>query len=62
MNKMTSAALLDSALTKVESASIRAWAQGQRAEWIKIAHKWQILNPKADDTAFAAYILCVAIG
>jgi len=65
MNKpLTSAQLLDSALALVASPSIRSWANGQRAEWIKIAHQWRILNGNTAEAVrnFSTYITATTIG
>lgn len=63
---MSNAKLFDSAVAKVESASIRAWAQGQRETWLKIAAHWKRDHRANVDmdavTAFATYITATAIG
>jgi vacuolar-type H+-ATPase subunit B/Vma2 len=60
---MTGQALLDAALTQVESQKIRAWATSDHNGpiWLKIAEN-AVKNGRTDVHAFTAYIVCVAIG
>lgn len=72
---LTPARLLDGALAKTESASIRAWAQSQRKEWLKLAALWLRNRAGAGPFAnaeglaederfirFSTYIVITAIG
>jgi hypothetical protein len=64
---VSAAALLDAALTHVESQSIRSWAEGQREAWLGIASRWLAKHgARYSDsdavTRFATYIMCEAIG
>lgn len=64
---MTPAALFDAALLRVESVSIRSWAEAQREPWLKLAGFWLAQHgakhsePEAV-IRFATYIMCQAIG
>lgn len=62
---MTNVELLEVALAKVESDSIRAWANSDhnRPVWEKIAQT--AVDNKGDDVdpvAFSTYIVCEAMG
>jgi hypothetical protein len=58
----TAKTLLDAALAKVESASIREWVTSQEDVWLKILAKAaQSKDPEIVDKV-AAYIVCTAIG
>ena len=65
MNKATQ--LLDKALLKVESESIKKWVNGQREIWVKIAQLYvdkKVGNPKglALDELLHLDIIVEAIG
>jgi hypothetical protein len=66
MKQATAETLFTAALTKVESTSIRGWAESNRAAWLKIiasggAHLAG--RPVAEDaTLLAGYIVATAIG
>lgn len=62
---MSAEQLLDAALSKVESESIRAWANTphNRPIWLEIAGKAIVKhNGNPDVSMFTAYIVCTAIG
>ncbi len=61
--KLTAEQLLASALERVESESIRQWAESEhnRPLFLKIAER-AVERGKADPDTFAAYIVCNAIG
>lgn len=60
----TNVELLDEALGKVESNSIKEWANSDhnRPVFEKIAQGTLDKNPDADTDRFSAYIVCLAIG
>ena len=65
MARMTNVELLDAALERVESESVRRWANSDnnRPVWEKIAQR--AVDKKGDGVdpvAFSAYIVCEAIG
>lgn len=55
--------LLESALSRIESASIKAWATSEhnRPVWLRFCEA-AIANGKADAARVATLILCNAIG
>jgi hypothetical protein len=54
--------LLDAALAQIESASIREWAQKQRAIWLKIAERYLGKAKEPKPESFAVCIAAEAIG
>lgn len=54
---------LDNALARIESASIRAWVQANRAAWLQItAGGLAKGGASADPCRLATFIVCTAIG
>jgi hypothetical protein len=61
---MTNVELLEAALRRVESESIKAWAStaNNRPIFEQIAEKALEKDPAADPDRLAAYVVCLAIG
>lgn len=60
---MNAQQLFEASLNKVESKSIRAWAQTDHNKplWLDICQN-ALNNKKSDPSAMAAYMVAVAIG
>jgi hypothetical protein len=61
---MTPETLFTTALTHVESASIRKWAESERNRpiWLELATAALKKNPSSDPIRFATFIVLKAMG